>query len=85
MPSLFVYLTRELDLADVEGVRALRALSNLKRNCISFTKLVERNVLELIAVEEEILFLTLLLDETKTLVGLFGYDTLVHRIIILCF
>ncbi len=44
-----------LDLADVEGVRAFWAVANLKRELVSFLELIERDVLELIGMEEKIL------------------------------
>ena len=44
-----------LDLADSEGVRALRAVSDCERNLVSFLELIERNVLELVRVEEKVL------------------------------
>ncbi len=44
-----------LDLADVDGVWALWALTDFKGNLVPFLELVERNVLEFVGVEEKIL------------------------------
>src|SRR3989344_3552684 len=51
-----VFLHRSnLDLADVERVRAFRAVPDLERDLVALLKLIERNVPELVGVEEKIL------------------------------
>lgn len=69
---------RSLDLANVDCVWAFRAVSNLERNRVSLLDLVERNVLELVGVEEKVLCLAITLDEAESLVGLLGYNSLLH-------
>src|SRR3989344_4870805 len=70
---------RDLGFADADCVRALRALRNLKRHLVSFSKLFERNVRELVAVEKEILFHAVALDEAITAIGLFGNSSFLHE------
>ena len=67
-----------LDLADVEGVRALWAVADLKRDLVPLLELVERNVPELVGVEEEILCLAITLDEAEALVVLLDYYAVFH-------
>ena len=74
-------LQTSLDLADVDRVRALWALANLERDLVSLAELVERNVLELVGVEEEILRavrLAINFDEAEALVVLLDYCTVLH-------
>ncbi len=55
--------------ADLDCVETFRALSNFKRQFVTFAKFVERYADELVGVEKEILFLTIALDEPESLVS----------------
>jgi hypothetical protein len=68
----------ELDLADVEGVRALRAVADFKRNFISFLELVERNVLEFVGMEEKILLAAFDFDKAEALLVLLDDYSFLH-------
>ena len=57
-----------LDLADVESVRSFRAVADLKRNLVSFLKLIKRNVSELIGMEEKIFLASFDFDEAEAFV-----------------
>ena len=81
MRGAVCFESRSLDLADVEGVLALRAVADLERDLVSLAELVERNVLELVGVEEEILRavrLAINFDEAEALVVLLDYCTVLH-------
>ena len=52
---IFCKNLKVLDFADANGVRAFRAVADLKRNLVSFLEFSERNVLELVGMEEKIL------------------------------
>ena len=70
-----------LDLADVESVRALRAVADLKRNLVPLAELVERNVLELVGMEEQVLRTVRCpvdFDEAEALIVLLDYGTILH-------
>ena len=70
-----------LDLADVESVRALRAVADLKRNLVPLAELVERNVLELVGMEEQVLRTvrcSVDFDEAEALLVLLDYCTVLH-------
>lgn len=67
-----------LDLADVEGVRALRALADLERDFVSLLELFERNVLEFVGMEEKVLGLAIALDETEALLVLLDDYSFLH-------
>ena len=74
-------LQTSLDLADVDRVRALWALANLERDLVSLAELVERNVLELVGVEEEVLRAfcrSIDFDEAKALVVLLDDCSFFH-------
>lgn len=76
-----VIVAISLDLADANGVRALRAVADGERNLVSLLELVERNVLELVGVEEKILrafCCAINLDEAKALIVLLYYGTILH-------
>ena len=78
--TLFFCLIR-LDLADVESVRALRAVADLKRNLVPLAELVERNVLELVGMEEQVLRTVRCpvdFDEAEALLVLLDYCTVLH-------
>lgn len=57
------------DLAHLECVWALWAFTDLEAYFVTFTKLIETGVYELIAVEEKILVLSFYFNEAETLVG----------------
>ena len=70
-----------LDLADAEGVRALRTVSDGERNLVSLLEFVERNVLELVGMEEKILCAfrrSINLDEAEALLVLLDYCAVLH-------
>ena len=58
-----------LDLADVEGVRALRAVADFEGHFVPFLERVERNADELVGMEKEILLLTRDLDKAEALIS----------------
>ena len=64
--------------ADLDRVRPLRAVSDLKGKGVTFAKFVERNSYELVRVEEEILLLTITFDEPETFVGKTGDCSCLH-------
>ena len=71
----------ELDLADSDGVRALRAVADLEGDLVSLLKLVERNVLELVGMEEKILRAfrrAVDFNKAETLLVLLDYSTILH-------
>ena len=55
----------DLDSADIRGVRSFRTVTNLKCDLVTLSKIFELNILELIAVEKEIFFLTLAMNEPE--------------------
>ena len=70
-----------LDLADVESVWALWAVADLKGYLVSLLELVERNVPELVGVEEEVLRTvrcSVDFDEAEALIVLLDYFTILH-------
>lgn len=70
-----------LDLADAEGVRALRAVTDSERDLVSLLELIERNVLELVGMEEEVLRAfrrAFDLDEAEALLVLLDYCAVLH-------
>ena len=81
MAGDFLCAIYELDLADIESIRALRALSDLKRDFVSFLKLVKRNVLELVGMEEKIfvaVFGAVDFDEAEAFVVLLDDYSFLH-------
>ena len=68
----------ELDLGDVDGVRALWALADFERDLVSLAELIERNVLELVCVEEEVLSCAFILDEAEAFLVLLYYNSFLH-------
>ena len=73
------FLRGVLDLADVEGVWAFWAVADLKADLVSFLELVERNVLELVGMEEQILRTircSVDFDEAEALIVLLDYCTI---------
>ena len=69
-----------LNLADVEGVWAFWAVADLKRDLVSFLELIERNVLELVGMEEKILCLAIAFDETEAFLVLLDDYSFLHTV-----
>ena len=67
-----------LDLADVEGVWAFWAVADLKRDLVSFLEFIERNVLELVGMEEKILCLAIAFDEAEAFLVLLDDYSFLH-------
>lgn len=67
-----------LDLRDLDGIRALWALADLKSHLVSFAKVVKSDIHELVGVEKEILFLSLDGDKPESLVSDAGDSSLLH-------
>ena len=70
----------DLDFADLDRIESFRALRNFKRHFISFAKLFELYVLELVGVEKEFFFLVRSLDETEAFVFQFSDYAFLHVI-----
>lgn len=71
----------DLDFADVKGVRALWAFADLKGDLVAFLELIERNVLELVGMEEKILRTfrrAFDFDEAEALLVLLDYCAVLH-------
>ena len=75
---IFCKNLRILDFANANGVRTLRAVANLERNLVSLLELIERNVLELVGMEEKILIAAFNLDEAEALVVLLDDNSFLH-------
>jgi hypothetical protein len=67
-----------LDFVDADSVRSFLAFADLERNSVSLLELVERNVLELIGMKEEIFLLSIALDEAETFISFLGYCSFLH-------
>ena len=55
-----------LGFLNVRGVRSFRTVTDIKRNFVAFPKILELDVLKLVAVEKKIFFLTLTANESKS-------------------
>jgi hypothetical protein len=70
--------SERLDAAHFGRVRAFRALGDFKAELVTFAKLIELYVLELVGVEKDILFLTFDFDEPESLIGETGDSSFLH-------
>jgi hypothetical protein len=72
------FFIRRLRLGNLDGVGALRALTDLKGHLVSLAEVVKGDAHELVGVEKEILFLSFDGDESESLVRDAGDSSCLH-------
>jgi hypothetical protein len=76
--GVLLSISKLRDAADLDGVRAHRALSDFNADLVPLAEFVELYVDELVGVEEEVFVLALYLDETESFVGQAGDCSFLH-------